>query len=99
MFGRVDARQPAGEHGDGAPARIERGFVGDAVDAAGQAGDHGPAGAGQTRGNSFGHPPAVARALAGTDDADALRIRLGEGAPVIEQLRGVVDSGQARRVR
>ena len=65
--------------------------MGNAVDAAGEAGDNRPTGADEPGGDALGHAPAVGCALPGADDADGVAIRVVERAPVVEELRGVVD--------
>ena len=67
---RVVAVDPATEHGDGRPARVERAPVRLAVDAASEPADDDEPGGGQLPAEHACYLRAVGRARAGTDDPD-----------------------------
>ena len=96
MLGRVEVGQPAGQHGHGAPAGLQGRGMGDAVDAARHAGDHGHAGAGQPLGEARGHPLAVGGGMARADQGHAALV--AQVAAREEQRRRAGGLGQRGRV-
>ena len=99
VFPGVNPVQPAGQHGDGAPAGLQRAAMGDAVDAQGQAADDGEAVGGQIAGEAGGGALAVFGGRAGADyrQAAVVGVRL-QRAGIIQHRRRVGDLLQPQRV-
>ena len=81
MLGRINDVQPAGQHRDGAPARLDHLVMGHAINASSQPTHHGDAGVYQIAGHGGGCLLPVGGSAAGPHD--------GDGTPVIRENRSL----------
>jgi hypothetical protein len=94
VLGRIDARQAAGQNRDGSAAALQGAAMCSAVDPACEAGDDGPARAGQVVTEPFRDALTVRRARSRSHDGDGLLVTRLERALDVQELRRRGDHGE-----
>ena len=98
MLGRIDRRQPVGQHGDASAARLQGPAMRRGVDPPGQARDDRDPHSRQPGGQPLGDPRSIRRAMPRSDDGDRELIAGLDRPLAVEQEGRVGDVGERRGI-